>query len=60
LQADDMQIYQLAEGAELVMFDAEPVVIDTIHKEYGTVTVYTIKVNNDHTYVANGIVTHNK
>lgn len=60
LQADDMEIIPLVEGLELLMRDGDPVVIDTLHTTTGVATVYTIKVNNDHTYIANGIVTHNK
>ena len=42
------------------MADGEPVEVTDIFKQYIPATVYTIKVDGDNTYIANGIVTHNK
>jgi len=60
VQDDDMTILPLEKGMSLVIADGEPVEVTDIMKQYIPVTVYTIKVDGDHTYIANGIVTHNK
>lgn len=60
LQDDDMQIGSLEIGSEIVFADGETAVVEDILKQYIPVRVYSIKVDNDHTYIANGIVTHNK
>lgn len=60
VQDDDIDILPLEKGMSLVMADGEPVEVTDIFKQYIPATVYTIKVDGDNTYIANGIVTHNK
>ena len=59
LQDKEMQI-ELKIGSEIVFADGETVAVSDIFKQYIPVRVYSIKVDNDHTYIANGIITHNK
>jgi len=60
VQDDETVIVPLQKGMSLVMADDEPVEVTDILKQYIPTTVYTIKVDGDNTYIANGIVTHNK
>jgi len=51
---------KLAVGDVLTAADGSPVVIESIRTVLGPVTVYNFEVNPLGTYVANGIVVHNK
>jgi hypothetical protein len=51
---------ELKVGDTLTAADGNPVVIETIRRVAGPVTVYNFEVNPLGTYVANGIVVHNK
>ena len=57
---DEIKVKQLSLGASIVFADGETTEVTDIFKQYIPVNVYSLQVDNDHTYIANGIVTHNK
>lgn len=59
-QEEEMTVLKLTEDMTLLKYENEPEKIENISKVDTVCSVYTIKLDGDRTYIANGIITHNK
>lgn len=59
-QEPGISVQDLYPGMSLVLEDGQLSEVTSIELEEDLATVYTMKLDGDHTYIANGIITHNK